>query len=79
MKKLFVTMLAVSALAGCQGRALWNDNGKVEEATTDREVWDDNGQVEKSTSDREIWDSNGKMDTGGRKIWNDAEGNPVIQ
>lgn len=79
MKKLFVVMLSVLVLAGCQGRAIWNDNGKVEEATSDREVWDDKGQVEKSTRNREIWDSNGKMNTEGRKIWNDSEGNPVIQ
>lgn len=79
MTKLFVAILAVAVLAGCQGRTLWNDDGKVEEATTDREVWDDKGQVEKSTSNREIWDSNGKMGGEGRKIWNDSEGNPVVQ
>ncbi|WP_328185625.1 hypothetical protein [Marinobacter sp. OP 3.4] len=79
MRKLFVVVLAAMALAGCQGRAIWNDNGKVEEATTDREVWDDNGELEDATSNREIWDSNGKLDTDGRKIWHDSEGNPVIQ
>ncbi len=63
MKKIAVIALFALMLAGCQGRAIWNDGGKVEEATTDREVWD----------------SNDKLDTGGRRIWNDREGNPVIQ
>jgi len=53
----------VAALAGCKDRVMWNDNGKVEEATTDREVWD----------------SQGKMETGERKIWTDKDGNDVIK
>ncbi len=76
MSKVFVAVIAVMVLAGCQGRPIWNSNGQVEEATTEREVWDDNGELEEATSDREIWDSNGNMD---RKIWHDSEGNPVIQ
>lgn len=62
MKKLLVLAIAIGALTACEGRSVWQDNGKVKEATTDREVWD----------------SNGKMDTGDRSIWNDSEGNPVI-
>ncbi|WP_372972122.1 hypothetical protein [Marinobacter sp.] len=79
MKRLFVAVLATLTLAGCEGRAIWNDQGKVDEATKDREVWDDNGKAEEATSNREVWDSNGKLDTGGRTIWKDREGNPVIQ
>lgn len=79
MKKLFVAVLAALTLAGCEGRAIWNDNGKVDEATTDREVWDDKGKAEEATSNREVWDSNGKLNTDKRKIWNDRDGNPVIQ
>lgn len=63
MKKLVVTTIALLFLAGCENRAIWNDEGKAREAT----------------SDREVWDSKGKMDTGDRKIWNDREGKPVIQ
>ena len=78
MKKLFLVVMAVAFLAGCQGRTLWNPEGELEDAT-DREIWDDNGEIEEATSNREIWNSKGKMDTGGRKIWHDADGNPVIQ
>lgn len=63
MKKVVVIALAGLVLAGCQNRAIWNDSGKVEEATTDRKVWDTQGQLNK----------------GERVIWRDAEGNPVIQ
>ena len=63
MKQLMVAALAVLALAGCKDRVIWNDNGKVEEATEGREVWN----------------SEGKINTGERRIWNDKEGNPVIK
>lgn len=53
MKKVALMMFVVLALAGCQDRVIWNDKGKVEEATQDREVWDSNGQME--TGDREVW------------------------
>ena len=79
MKKWFVVVLAVLVLAGCEGRAIWNSNGKAEEATSDREVWDDKGKAEEATSNREVWDSKGKMDTGGRTIWKKRDGTPVIQ
>ena len=58
-----VAMIALFTLAGCKGRGIWNDNGKVEEATQDREVWD----------------SNGKMDSGNREIWVDKNGNEVVK
>ncbi|WP_150914133.1 hypothetical protein [Marinobacter halotolerans] len=66
MKKLMAcifAVFAVAALAGCENRAIWNDQGKLEEATKDREVWD----------------TKGKMDSGERKIWNDKDGEPVIK
>ena len=63
MKQLMLLMFAVIVLAGCKDRVIWNDNGKVEEATQDREVWD----------------SGGKMNTGDRKIWNDQNDEPVVE
>ncbi|WP_323752847.1 hypothetical protein [Marinobacter sp.] len=57
-----VAMMALFALTGCKDRVIWNDNGKVEEATQNREVWDSNGQ----------------MDSGDRKIWVDKNGNEVV-
>ncbi len=79
MRKLSVALLAALALAGCENRAIWNSNGQVDEATSEREVWNDQGKVEEATSNREVWNSGGKMDTGGRKIWNRRDGTPVIQ
>lgn len=66
MKKSGIVLLALVAtlaLAGCKDRVLWNDNGKVEEAT----------------SDREVWNTQGDMDSGERKIWNDREDDPVVE
>ncbi len=58
-----VAMIALFTLVGCKDRVIWNDNGKVEEATQDRKVWD----------------SNGKMDSGNREIWVDKNGNEVVK
>ncbi|MDX1636113.1 MAG: membrane lipoprotein lipid attachment site-containing protein [Marinobacter sp.] len=63
MKKVVLVALAGLVLAGCQNRAIWNDAGEMEEATTNRKVWDTQGQLNK----------------GERVIWRDAQGNPVIQ
>lgn len=63
MKKFIVVTFALLALAGCKDRVIWDDNGKVEEATEGREVWD----------------SKGKIDTGERKIWNNKDGEPVVK
>ncbi len=63
MKKVVVIALAGLVLAGCQNRAIWNDSGEIEEATSNRKVWDTEGQLNK----------------GERTIWRDAQGNPVIQ
>lgn len=63
MKKTVFTMLAVLVLAGCQDRVIWDDHGKLEQATEDREVWDSNGQ----------------MDTGERKIWVNQDGKDIIK
>lgn len=63
MKQLMLVIFAVIALAGCKDRVIWEDNGKVEEATEDREVWN----------------SGGKIDTGDRKIWNDQNDEPVVE
>lgn len=63
MKKAVLVVFAVLALAGCKDRVIWNDNGKVEEATTGREVWD----------------SNGKMESGERKIWVNKDGEEVVR
>ena len=79
MRKLFVALLASLALAGCENRTIWDSQGQVDEATSEREVWNDRGKAEEATRDREVWDSKGKMDTGGRKIWNRGDGTPVIQ
>lgn len=65
MKKHFISvliMMTLLALAGCKDRVIWNDNGKLEEATENREVWD----------------TNGKMNSGERKIWVDKNGEDVI-
>ena len=63
MKKVIVVVCAVLALAGCKDRVIWNDNGKVEDATTSREVWD----------------TNGKLESGERKIWVNKEGEEIIK
>jgi hypothetical protein len=63
MRKLSVILLAIATLVGCKDRVIWNDNGKVEEATTNRTVWD----------------SNGKMNTGERKIWVNKDGEEVVK
>ncbi|SFR40769.1 hypothetical protein SAMN05216203_0011 [Marinobacter daqiaonensis] len=63
MKKAIAVSIVVLALAGCENRTIWDSQGKVKEATTDREVWD----------------SKGKLGDGERKIWNDREGKPVIR
>lgn len=63
MKAVIAICLAGMALAGCQNRVLWNDHGKLENATQDRKVWD----------------TEGKMDSGKRIIWRDAEGHDVIK
>ncbi|KMQ73923.1 membrane lipoprotein lipid attachment site-containing protein [Marinobacter subterrani] len=63
MKKAILVVCAMLALAGCKDRVIWNDNGKVEEATTNREVWD----------------ANGKLESGERKIWVNKEGEEVIK
>lgn len=58
-----VIMMGLLTLAGCKDRVIWNDNGKVESATEDREVWD----------------TKGKMNTGDRKVWVDSDGNEVVK
>ncbi len=63
MRKLSFILLAVVALAGCKDRVIWNDNGKVEDVTENREVWD----------------SHGKMNTEERKIWENKDGEKVIK
>lgn len=63
MKKLVLMIFAVAALAGCQDRVIWNDNGELESATENREVWDSNGQVK----------------GGERKIWVNKEGEDVVK
>ncbi|MCK2149693.1 MULTISPECIES: membrane lipoprotein lipid attachment site-containing protein [Marinobacter] len=63
MKKLVLMIFAVTALAGCQDRVIWNDNGELKSATENREVWDTNGQ----------------MNGGERKIWVNKEGEDVVK
>lgn len=63
MKQLMLVLFVVTALAGCKDRVIWDDKGKVDEATKDREVWD----------------SGGKMETGERKIWTDKDGKDVVK
>ncbi|NMT65415.1 hypothetical protein [Marinobacter orientalis] len=63
MKQLMLVVFLVAALAGCKDRVIWDDGGKVKEATTDREVWN----------------SEGKMGTGERKIWTDKDGDDVVK
>ncbi|HEA53041.1 hypothetical protein LCGC14_0803170 [marine sediment metagenome] len=63
MKKSVLMVVAVLVLAGCQNRAIWDDNGKVENATEGREIWNDHG----------------KMEAGERKIWVRQDGEEVIK
>lgn len=63
MKKLVLMIFAVTALAGCQDRVIWNDNGELKSATENREVWGTNGQ----------------MNGGERKIWVNKEGEDVVK
>lgn len=63
MKKIALITLAVVALAGCQGRTIWDDKGKLEQAREDRDVWN----------------SHGKIDTGERKIWVNKDGKDIIK
>ena len=53
MKKVTLMMFVTLALAGCQDRVIWNDHGKVEQRTENREVWDSKGKM--NTDEREIW------------------------
>lgn len=63
MKKTALMVFAILVLAGCQDRVIWDDKGKVENATENREVWDSNGQ----------------METGERKIWVKKDGEEVVK
>ena len=63
MKKTALMVFAVLVLAGCQDRVIWDDKGKVENAT----------------ENREIWNTNGKMNTGDRKIWENKDGEKVVK
>lgn len=63
VKQFVVIVFSVLALAGCKDRVIWNDNGKVEEATESREVWNSNGQ----------------MESGERKIWVNKDGEEVVK
>ena len=63
MRLIFVALISVLTLAGCKDRVIWNDIGKVESATQNREVWD----------------SNGKLETGERKIWVNKDGEDVVK
>lgn len=53
MKKIALIMFAVVALAGCKDRVIWDDKGKIEEKTQNREIWDSKGKM--NTDDREVW------------------------
>jgi hypothetical protein len=63
LRTLGVVVLAVVALAGCQ----------------DRVIWDDNGKLGRTTEDREIWNSNGRLENGERKIWVNQDGKEIIK
>lgn len=60
---LMIALTAILALAGCQDRVIWNDNGKAKEATEGREVWN----------------TQGKMESGERKIWKGRDDEPVVE
>jgi hypothetical protein len=53
MKKVALILFAVLALAGCKDRVIWDDKGKIDEKTQNREVWDSNGKMK--TDEREVW------------------------
>ena len=53
MKRIALALFVVLALAGCKDRVIWDDNGKIDEKTENREVWDSNGKM--NTEDREVW------------------------
>lgn len=53
MKRITLIAFAALILTGCQDRVIWDDKGKIEKATENREVWDSNGQME--TDEREVW------------------------
>lgn len=63
MKKMTLMMFVALALAGCQDRVIWNDQGKVDE----------------KTENREVWDSKGKMNTDEREIWVNKDGEKVVK
>ncbi|PVY69609.1 hypothetical protein C8D92_11211 [Tamilnaduibacter salinus] len=63
MRWILFGLFSVLLLAGCKDRVIWNDNGRIDEATENRDVWD----------------SNGKMNSGDRRIWNDSNGEPVVE
>ncbi|MBO6849780.1 MAG: hypothetical protein ACPHQ9_06135 [Marinobacter sp.] len=62
-KKLCLLACVSLALVGCKDRVIWNDNGKVDDATENREVWN----------------TQGELDKGERKIWTDKDGNDVVK
>ncbi|QSP94264.1 membrane lipoprotein lipid attachment site-containing protein [Marinobacter salinisoli] len=64
MKKVMLVLVAVTALAGCKDRVIWNDNGKLDGATSEN---------------REIWNTNGKIQNNDRKIWVNSEGKEVVK
>ncbi len=45
----------------------------------DRVIWNDHGKLDKATENREVWDTNGKMGTGDRKIWVNEDGEEVVR
>ncbi|MEH6562161.1 MAG: membrane lipoprotein lipid attachment site-containing protein [Marinobacter sp.] len=53
MKRIALALFVVLALAGCKDRVIWDDKGKIDEKTENREVWDSNGKM--NTEDREVW------------------------
>lgn len=64
MKTILAMVLLAVALAGCQNRTVWEDNGSLEQATKERKVWDREGQ----------------MDSGGeRTFWKNSDGEDVIK
>lgn len=72
---LLLILLTALAIAGCsKDRTFWNDGGQV--GDSGRKIWDTNGQMQ-SDEERKIWDSNGKVKND-RKIWENKEGEPVV-
>ncbi|MBK1852690.1 MULTISPECIES: hypothetical protein [unclassified Marinobacter] len=53
MKKMALILFVGLALAGCKDRVIWDDKGKIDEKTQNREVWDSNGKMK--TDEREVW------------------------